>query len=72
MAKSITVEVEVSPENRDIVLMLAEGLTVEEIATKRNVHKRQLDAQLYRLKIKHGCINITNLVATFLREGIIK
>ena len=59
-----------------IVGAISRGMTIEEIAKdkklKLGLNKRQVYFKLFYLKTKFDCKSLPHLVATFLREGIIK
>lgn len=72
MANGMTVKVAVPADVKEMVKMLADGFTAEQIASKKFTNKRAIESLLYRTRIAHGANNTTHLVAIFLRNGIIK
>lgn len=66
------VQLNVSTEDKKIVKMLADGSTVPEIAEGFSINTRTFEKRISLLKNMYGCKNITNLVAYFLRNKLIK
>lgn len=55
----------------DVVVGLSQGKKVEQIAGEIFMSNRTLEAKLNTLRGEYSCINLTHLVATFLRNKII-
>ena len=71
--KEVTVKnrVEVTPEEKSIVLRLSKGDPAQNIAADLG-HPPGTFANILRdIRLKYGCKNTTQLVGLFLREGII-
>jgi DNA-binding CsgD family transcriptional regulator len=72
MKKKMLIEVLVPKQNKEIIELIADGYSVREISDLKKINRRTLESKLDRMRISYGCINLPNLVATFLREGLIK
>lgn len=64
--------VTVSQQDLDIVNKLSNGLTCGEIGFSYNLSKRTIEAHVSKLKNYFDCDTIPQLVATFIRKGLIK
>ena len=58
--------------DKSVVELLADGYRVHEIAEKKSMNRRTLEAKIERLKVQLGCMNITHLVAFFFRNKLIE
>jgi DNA-binding CsgD family transcriptional regulator len=56
----------------DIVRKLSKGITVPVMADEMDKNKRSIETTLDKLRKRYKCKTIAHLVATFIREGIIK
>jgi hypothetical protein len=69
-------EIDVTSEDKRIINALSVGDTIRDIAedkkSKVTLNDRQIYFRVLILKQKFGCKSIPHLVATFLREKIIK
>jgi DNA-binding NarL/FixJ family response regulator len=57
-------------KDRELVRMLAEGLSVEEIAKKRRTQAKAVDSQRIQVMERLGLRNIADLVKYAIREGL--
>jgi DNA-binding NarL/FixJ family response regulator len=62
----------VSERNVDIIKDYSNGIVLSKIAKKNKLSVRSVEAIIAKLKSEFKCKNITHLVATFLRKGLIK
>lgn len=71
--KTITVshKATITKEEIDIVKMLADGLTLTQVAIKKKTTKSTLATNMSFLRGRIGCTNMANLVAYFLRNKLI-
>ena len=72
--KSIEVinEVKITAQEKQIVLMLANGLQGDDVRRKINMAPGTFANVLKDMRLKYGCLNTTHLVAYFLRNQIIQ
>jgi DNA-binding CsgD family transcriptional regulator len=56
----------------DIVRKLSNGITVPEMAIEMDKNRRSLETTVDKIKKRYKCKTLAHLVATFIREGIIK
>jgi DNA-binding CsgD family transcriptional regulator len=56
----------------DIVRKLSKGITVPQISALTGKNRRSLESTTEKLKKLYNCKTLAHLVATFIREGIIK
>jgi DNA-binding CsgD family transcriptional regulator len=56
----------------DIVRKLSKGITVPEMATAMDKNRRTLETTVDKLKKRYKCKTLAHLVATFIRQEIIK
>lgn len=56
----------------EIIRMLGRGHKTAEIATKLNVSVRSVEWAIGNLKARHNANNITELVVTAIKEGIVE
>lgn len=74
MEQKNTVTREVSPteKEREWVKRLADGATYKELSIENDLSKNALAYKLTALREKFGCKNSGELIAVFLRNGLIK
>lgn len=57
--------------NSEIVQMLSNGYKVAEISKEKNIPKPSLQKKIYILRERCLCKTVAQLVAVFLRKGLI-
>jgi len=74
MAKSIKVEnkVEITEEVVDVVRLLADDNTVQQVADQMGLNKRTLEQRIVLMKRQCGTNTLYGLVALFFRNKLIK
>lgn len=70
MAKIINVTI--SREEKRIVKLMSDGLTVDEIALQLDVNARTLERKVSDLRKLCKCISLPHLVGFFFRNKLIK
>ena len=61
---------ELTPREKEVVILLAEGLVDKEIAQKLNISKRTVESYNVRLYIKLGAKNRPHAVGNYYRNKI--
>jgi len=61
-----------TPDEKRIVLLMADGKTVGEISRIMKKNKRTLEGTVDRMRYKFGVDKAQELIALFLRNNIIK
>jgi len=74
MAKSIKVEnkVEITEDVVDVVRLLADDNTVQQVADQMGLNKRTLEQRIVLMKRQCGTNTLYGLVALFFRNKLIK
>jgi DNA-binding NarL/FixJ family response regulator len=72
MSKTITVKQAVSESEIMVARMLSDGYTVGEMAKKTNRNIRTMEGIIWRMRREYNCENVAHLVATFMRNKLIK
>lgn len=62
----------VTPKKLQIIDMLSNGFSNSEIAEEMSLSVRTIEAYRYDLLEQTGYKNLTHLIASFLRKGLIK
>lgn len=65
-------DVIITPVKAEIVKMCADGLAARDIGKKLKISPRTVEGHIASMKKSLGCKSITQLVAYFLRVGLIK
>jgi len=60
-----------SPREREVFQLVAEGSSGKEIADKLNISYKTVEHHKYKIMSKLGCLNTTQLVRLAIKEGII-
>ena len=55
-----------------LIKMVAEGLTIDEIAIKWKMSRRTIDRELNLMRARHDAKNLYHLLAIFFRKSLIK
>jgi len=58
--------------NSKIVQLLADGYTVKEISVELNINKRTLEKRILDMRDRFICKTVSQLVANFIRKGLIQ
>ena len=67
-----SIEIQITPDEKTIVSRLAKGEKAEDIAADLSIASGTFANTMKAIRAKYGVKNTVELVAYFLREGIIK
>ena len=66
-----SIEIEITQEEKQMVTRLSKGETAKKMSKDLGINKSTLATKLKEIRTKYGVSNSVELVAYFLREGII-
>jgi DNA-binding NarL/FixJ family response regulator len=70
--KPIKQKFTLTKRDKDLVVLLSNGLTAKQINEVSNISSRTVEKVVSVLLTEFGCNNTTHLVSTFIRKGLIK
>lgn len=68
---SVTFNVLLTPREREVLLMLAEGLSAKEVALKLKITSRTVESHIDKLRLKTRSRNRTHMVAQAIHLGLL-
>jgi DNA-binding CsgD family transcriptional regulator len=70
--ESVTITQKPTQQEKDLVLMIADGLTAGKISRVTGIGEAKLAKMLSETRLRFNCDNSASLVALFLRKKFIK
>ena len=68
---SVAFDVLLTPREREVLLMLAEGLSAKEVALKLKITSRTVESHIDKLRLKTRSRNRTHMVAQAIHRGLL-
>jgi DNA-binding CsgD family transcriptional regulator len=64
-------DVMLTPREREVLLMLADGFSAKEVALKLNITSRTVESHIDKLRLKTRSRNRTHMVAQAIQLGLL-